>query len=212
MKYVAYYRVSTKQQGASGLGLLAQETAVLKYTGVHGVFASFTDIESGRNDLRTELAKAIALCKKENATLVIARLDRLSRNVTFISQLMDNKVEFVCCDMPSANAFTIHIFAALAQQESDLVSQRTRAGLQEARKTKTLGNPQCLTNEGRAKGVLAIKAKAQANENNIKARAFAHAHEGKKRSVICTLLNKYGFKTSTGKTFSISQVTQLLKS
>jgi DNA invertase Pin-like site-specific DNA recombinase len=116
--YVAYYRVSTKKQGQSGLGLDAQRSSVLNFVKQQDLLvAEFCDIESGKNDQRPELLKAVQDAKEHKARLVIAKLDRLSRNMTFVSSLMDSKVSFVCADMPDANEFTIHIFAALAQQE-----------------------------------------------------------------------------------------------
>lgn len=142
MYYVAYYRVSTQQQGRSGLGLAAQEADVLRYTNGR-IHTSFTDIESGKNDKRPELSKAIEYCKTHGYTLAVAKLDRLSRNVVFISQLMESQIKFVCCDMPEANEFTIHIFAALAQQERKMISKRTKDALQAAKQRGVkLGNPQ----------------------------------------------------------------------
>jgi DNA invertase Pin-like site-specific DNA recombinase len=114
----------------------------LRYTQGH-IHTEFTDIESGKNNKRPELLKAIAYCKDNDYTLVVAKLDRLSRNMVFISQLMESKIRFVCCDMPEANEFTIHIFAALAQQEQKMISKRTKDALQAAKaKGVKLGNPQ----------------------------------------------------------------------
>ena len=113
--FIAYYRVSTQRQGLSGLGLEAQKNAVLSFLHNRDLVSEFTDIETGKNDNRPELLKAIDLAKRTNSTLLIAKLDRLSRNLTFISTLMDAKVRFICADMPDANELTIHIFAALAQ-------------------------------------------------------------------------------------------------
>lgn len=113
--FVAYYRVSTKKQGQSGLGLDAQRSSVLSFVKDHTqLIGEFCDIESGKNDQRPELLKAVQFAKQHNARLVIAKLDRLSRNLTFVSSLIDSRVSFVCADMPDANEFTIHIFAALA--------------------------------------------------------------------------------------------------
>lgn len=145
-KYVAYYRVSTQQQGVSGLGLESQERDVIAYTKGE-LIAVYTDIESGKGSNRQELLNALDHCKREDATLVVAKLDRLSRNLHFITYLMESKVKFVCCDMPEANEFTIHIFAALAEQERKMISQRTKNALKEAKNNgKQLGNPK-LSNE-----------------------------------------------------------------
>jgi DNA invertase Pin-like site-specific DNA recombinase len=134
-KFVSYYRVSTERQGHSRLGLEAQQVAVRNYLdGRAGqLVGEFTEIESGHKIQRPELAKALALCKKHKATLLIARLDRLARNVHFISGLMETNVKFVACDMPEATPFMLHIYAAAAQEEARAISARTRAALQAAK-------------------------------------------------------------------------------
>lgn len=142
-RFVAYYRVSTDRQGASGLGLDAQRAAVAAFISGRGVLASeFTEVESGRRNDRPELHMAIAACQRQRATLVIAKLDRLARNVAFIANLMESGVEFVAVDMPQANRLTLHILAAVAEHEREMISQRTKAALAvaKARGTK-LGNP-----------------------------------------------------------------------
>ena len=143
-KFVAYYRVSTDRQGQSGLGLEAQRSAVLAYLdgGSWSMIAEFTEVESGRYADRSQLAAALATCKKRKAKLVIAKLDRLSRNLAFIATLMDSGVEFVAVDNPHANKLTVHILAAVAQHEREMISQRTRDALQAAKaRGKRLGNP-----------------------------------------------------------------------
>ena len=115
-KFIAYYRVSTGKQAASGLGLEAQRSAVVDYLngGRWKLIADFTEVESGKNSERPQLARALALCRLHKATLVVAKLDRLARNVHFLSGLMESGVDFVACDMPSANRLTIHVLAAVA--------------------------------------------------------------------------------------------------
>jgi DNA invertase Pin-like site-specific DNA recombinase len=148
-KWVAYYRVSTAKQGKSGLGLDAQRKAVSDYLngGNWALAAEYTEIESGkRSDNRPQIAAALAACKKLKAKLIVAKLDRLARNVAFISKLMESGVEFVACDMPIANKLTIHILAAVAEHEREVISQRTKDALAEAKKRlakqgKKLGNP-----------------------------------------------------------------------
>jgi DNA invertase Pin-like site-specific DNA recombinase len=143
-RFIAYYRVSTEQQGMHGNGIAAQRKAVEDYLngGKWKLLGEYTEVESGKRADRPELAKAIAACKKHRAKLVIAKLDRLSRNVHFISGLMERKVDFVACDMPSANAFMINIYAAVAQEERRMISERTKAGLQAARaRGVKLGGP-----------------------------------------------------------------------
>jgi DNA invertase Pin-like site-specific DNA recombinase len=127
-KFIAYFRVSTDRQGKSGLGLEAQREAVLAYLngGSWTMVAEFTEIESGKHADRPQLAAALAACKKHKAKLVIAKLDRLSRNLAFIATLMDSGVEFVAVDNPHANKLTVHILAAVAQHEREAIAQRTR--------------------------------------------------------------------------------------
>jgi DNA invertase Pin-like site-specific DNA recombinase len=148
MKYIAYYRVSTERQGQSGLGLDAQREAVASY--LRGVnagdgqpIAEYTEIESGKRSLnRPQLLAAIEHCKRIKATLVIAKLDRLARNVHFISGLMESKVAFVAVDMPDANKLTVHVMAAMAEYEAQAISDRTKAALSAAKAKGTqLGNP-----------------------------------------------------------------------
>jgi DNA invertase Pin-like site-specific DNA recombinase len=143
-RFVAYYRVSTKRQGDSGLGLSAQRKAVQDYLngGSWELLAEYKDVESGRDDDRPQLQRAIEHAKKARATLVIAKLDRLSRKVSFVSRLMDSGVRFVAADNPSANELTINILAAVAQEERRMIGERTKAALAEAkRRGVRLGNP-----------------------------------------------------------------------
>lgn len=144
-RFVAYYRVSTAQQGRSGLGLDAQRSAMDSFLlGQQStkVIAEYIEIESGRRKDRRQLLLAINHARATKSSLIIAKLDRLARNVSFTSALMESGVEFVCCDMPSANKFTIHIMSALAEMEAEMISARTKAATIEAKKRGvTLGNP-----------------------------------------------------------------------
>jgi DNA invertase Pin-like site-specific DNA recombinase len=134
-KVIAYYRVSTKQQGASGLGLEAQRVAVQAYAQSTGatIDAEYTEVESGKRADRPKLAAALAHARRNRAKLCIAKLDRLSRNVAFLSALMEAGVEFVACDNPAANRLTIHILAAVAEDEARRISDRTKAALAAAK-------------------------------------------------------------------------------
>lgn len=211
-KYVAYYRVSTQKQGVSGLGLDAQKYTVHNYIGDNELIAEFTEIESGKNDKRHELNKALEYANNNGATLVIAKLDRLSRNVSFIFKLRDSKVDFICCDMPDANTFTIGIFAVIAQHERELTSDRTRKALQ-AKKAQgfKLGNPQYLSDKSRINSIEVRKENADNNSNNIKAFALIQAlrNNGVSYNKIATQLNEYEFKTARGKQFHAMSVKQL---
>lgn len=129
-KYVAYYRVSTKKQGQSGLGLVAQKQQVSHYLSGKGkIINEFVEVESGKKDTRPKLQEAIMVAKENDAILVIAKIDRLARSVSFIFSLRDSGVKFECADMPEANTLSIGIFATLAQYERELISQRTKAAL-----------------------------------------------------------------------------------
>lgn len=213
-QYIAYYRVSTKEQGDSGLGLAAQQATVTAYARNATILAHYTDIESGKSNTRSGLLQAIEHAKKGSATLCIAKLDRLSRDVQFIATLMNTGVAFECCDMPQATSLTIHIFAAMAEHERKLIGSRTKAALDELKKQGVkLGKPENLTAEGRQKGGLAAQAAARNNTNTKQARLVA----GLLRKQGCTLeyimneLNASGMKTARGTTFRLEQVRRLLK-
>lgn len=134
-KFVAYYRVSTAKQGQSGLGLEAQKTAVEKYLngGDWNLIGEFVEIESGKRKNRPQLNAALALCKKQKATLIIAKLDRLARNLHFISGLMESRIDFLAVDNPTANRLTVQILAAVAEEEARAISSRTKAALARAK-------------------------------------------------------------------------------
>jgi DNA invertase Pin-like site-specific DNA recombinase len=208
-KYIAYYRVSTKQQGNSGLGLNAQKTMVRNYLKDDDILIDqFEEVESGKNDNRPQLLKAIEKSKTESATLLIAKLDRLSRNAGFIFLLKDSNVDFKCCDMPQADSVTIGIMAVLAQEERLLISKRTTDALQELKaKGIKLGNPKNLTPEARKMGSEAMRLKALQNDNNRKATALIVSlrNAGRSYNKIADELNKNGFKTSRGCEFTSLQ-------
>lgn len=134
-RYVVYLRVSTDKQGESGLGLEAQSVDALNYTKNGVVVGTFTEIESGRKSDRKELAKAIEVAKREGATLVIAKLDRLTRNSLFLNQMLASKLDFICCDNPEATDVLLRILAAIAQDEAEKTSKRTKSALAVIKKT-----------------------------------------------------------------------------
>jgi DNA invertase Pin-like site-specific DNA recombinase len=167
-KFVAYFRVSTDKQGKSGLGLNAQRKAVLDFLdgGKWTLIDEFVEIESGKQNDRPQLAAALAVCKKHRAKLVIAKLDRLSRNLAFIAALMDSGAEFVACDMPHANKLTVHILAAVAEHEREMISDRTKAALAAAKaRGKKLGNPKLA--EARKRAVQGNKSAAARYAANV---------------------------------------------
>jgi len=141
-RFIACYRVSTARQGRSGLGLEAQRAAVREYLngGRWHLIEEVTEVESGKRSDRPQLARALAACRVRNATLIIAKLDRLARNVAFIANLMDSRVDFVAADMPQANRLTVHVLAAIAEHEAAAISARTKAALARAKaRGKRLG-------------------------------------------------------------------------
>jgi integrase len=155
-RFITYIRVSTQRQGVSGLGLEAQRFAVAQYLGANqsNVAGEFVEIESGRNNDRPELRKALAACRIHRATLVVVRLDRLARNAGFLLALRDSDVDFVCADMPQANRMSIGILAVVAEAESEAISVRVKAALAAAkRRGVKLGNPSMRSPEFSRKGL-----------------------------------------------------------
>lgn len=207
MKFVAYYRVSTNKQEQSGLGLEAQRAHVQAFAQrLEGtILSEYTDIESGKSNKRQELAKAMHQAKTTGATLLIAKLDRLSRDVNFISGLMKSDVQFLACDNPSANKLTIHIYAAMAEHEREQIADRTRRALAALKaRGVELGTPANFSAEGRAKGRETRKQQALDNDANRRATAYAQQlrDSGKSYTEVAAKLTAEGFTTSTGKPFS----------
>lgn len=161
-KFIAYYRVSTQRQGASGLGLEAQQATVREYLKLGGwdLIEEYVEVESGRKKDRPQLVKALAHAKKEKATLLIAKLDRLARNIHFISGLMESGVNFMAADMPEANKLTVQIMAVMAEHESEMIKRRTKDALKAAKARGT---------------VLGKTGKDRARENKDAADAFAES-------------------------------------
>src|SRR5580700_3661670 len=155
-KYISYIRVSTQRQGVSGLGIEAQRQSVSEYLngGRWTLIQELVEIESGKRSDRPKLAEALRLCRVHGATLIIAKLDRLARNVAFISNLMESGVEFVAVDLPQANSLTVHIMAAMAEHEAKMISARTKAALSAAKARGTqLGGMRWNSSEIASKGV-----------------------------------------------------------
>lgn len=214
MKYVAYYRVSTKRQN---LGLDAQKNTVMNYINtINGnLINSFEEKESGKCDNRSELIKAIDYCKTNKATLIIAKLDRLSRNVSFIFALKDSGVNFYCCDIPECNTLTLGIFATIAQSERETISSRTKLALQAKKEMGIkLGAPNAnITNEMRFKSAQAIKNKADNNFNNKRAYTVISSLSERNMSLqsIANYLNENEFRTSKNCLFTPASVSRLIK-
>ena len=205
-KYVSYIRVSTKKQGASGLGLEAQRETINTFLngGQWDLLKEFQEVESGKNNERLELQKALTHCHLTGATLLVAKLDRLSRDVHFITSLEKAGVEFTVCDFPFSNKFTINIFAALAQYERELISQRTTAALQ-AKKARgaILGKPENLNlgaaAAGRTAGRIVRLENAIQFANKVKPIILSLKADGMSQNAISKRLNAESIRTASGK-------------
>lgn len=211
-KFVAYYRVSTTKQGINGLGMDAQRDAVARYLngGDWKLIAEFAEVESGKRNDRQEMEKAIALCRKEGATLLIAKLDRLARNAAFLLNLRDSGVDFIAVDMPHADKFTVGIMALVAEKERDMISQRTRDGLAAARRRGTkLGNPRPAQALKVAQAANLASADAYAQRLVPVVQEIRAAHVTALRQ-IAQCLNARGYKTPHGKAFKAQSVKNLL--
>ncbi len=219
MRIVAYERVSTARQGASGLGMEAQRQAIEGYSAGRGgtILARFTEVESGRNPDRPELARALHLAKVTGAVLVIAKLDRLSRNAAFLLTLRDSGVRFVAVDLPEANDLTVGIMALVAQQEREATSRRTKEALAVAKgRGVKLGNPNGAAALRRAaEGGVALRAVIAANAD-LHARDLSPVVEDIRAGgatslrAIAAELNGRGMLTRRGGRWHVSTVMNLL--
>ncbi len=218
-KFIAYFRVSTDRQGQSGLGLDAQRKTVMDYLngGNWQLVGEYTEVESGKRNDRPELADALDACKRQKAKLVIAKLDRLARNVHFISGLMESGVDFVAADMPEANKLTVHLLAAVAEHEREQISARTKAALAAARaRGKRLG--WAMPERKHEQRQAALKgADAVANKANTFAANIAPIIREVQAAGIETLqgiadaLNARGIKTAMGAGWHANTVRRVLQ-
>ncbi|WBL32170.1 recombinase family protein [Sinirhodobacter sp. HNIBRBA609] len=219
-RFIAYERVSTARQGQSGLGLEAQRKTIEDFSHSRGatLLARFIEVESGRRSDRPELAKALHLGKVTGATLVIAKLDRLSRNAAFLLALRDSGVRFIACDMPEANDLTVGVMALVAEAERDAISRRTREALAVAKaKGVKLGNPNGAAALRRAgKGGAALQATVSANADlfaqdlapviaDIRSQGHTSLRE------IAAELDARGIRTRRGGRWQVSNVRDLLR-
>lgn len=209
--YIAYLRVSTREQGDSGLGLQAQQTAVERFADDKAILATFTEVESGKRCDRPQLAAALAACKQHGATLLIAKLDRLARNVRFVSTLLDGDVPFVCCDMPSADRTMLQMVSVFAEHEARCISERTRAALQaKKQRGETWGPSAAVRATGLAKGVATNRAKADAARAVVYDRCRSLRDAGRSLQEIASILNGSGHRTSTGGNYSPTAIHRVL--
>jgi DNA invertase Pin-like site-specific DNA recombinase len=218
-KFVSYLRVSTARQGASGLGLEAQRASVAGYLngGDWALVQEVVEVESGKRNDRPALVDALRLCRKHRATLVIAKLDRLARNVAFISNLMESGVEFVAVDMPQANRFVVHILAAVAEHEAEAISKRTKAALAAAKARGTqLGGRRVSTERWAEIGLKARVAKSAEADKRAATLVVPVIHELQAAGAtslrqIAAALNERNIATPRGGEWSAVQVQRALR-
>lgn len=215
--YVAYLRQSTTKQEKSGLGIEAQRNIIHSFVKEGLIIAEFVETESGKKSDRPKLQEALALCRKTNSILIVAKLDRLSRNVAFTSKLLESDVEITFCDFPQANRLILHIISSIAEYEANLISQRTRLSLK-AKKERgvQLGKSENLMkkhNEAIAHSNQTNRTKAQNNVNNMRAVALLRSmvKEELTLSQMTIRLNEQGFVTSKGCKFQVVQVQRLIQ-
>lgn len=223
---VAYFRVSTKKQEDSGLGLDGQRDAVESFAAQNGkpIVARYTEVETGKRADRPELARALAHARRSKATLVVAKLDRLARNVAFLSALMRSGADFLCCDNPHANKLTIHILAAVAEDEAERISQRTKAALAVLKASGVkLGSDRPGHWKGREDKRLAGLAKGRAIAARVLSEHAREAYadlvptvaklrqEGRTLQAIAVELNAQGHTTRRGRPWNPVQVSRILE-
>lgn len=217
-RFVGYLRVSTDHQGERGLGIDAQRASIVGYVERAGgeLVKEFVEVESGKNADRPKLKEALAACQRLKARLVIAKLDRLSRSVSFIAQLMDGKADFVIVDLPDANRLTIHIMAAVAENEREMISKRTKAALEAAKlRGVRLGNPHGISKtaaaRGRRLGLQARQRKAQEFALRMYGPIIKMKAEGLSLRAIARQLNEEGTATARKGSWSAMSVKNVIK-
>ncbi len=219
-KFISYLRVSTQRQGKSGLGLEAQREAVASYLngGRWKLVEEVLEVESGKRNDRPELARALSLCRVHGAKLLVAKLDRLARNVAFISALMESGVEFEAVDLPQANKLTVHIMAAMAEHEAAAISARTKAALAaaKARGTRLGGyrwDIQTVATKGNAESIRVRSGKATKRASDLLPVIDAIRAEGASSlRQIAAVLNERKIPTPRGKgEWSAGQVSRVLQ-
>jgi len=218
MNFIAYYRVSTQRQGLSGLGLESQQSVVTDYIQHQGgnLLHQYTEIESGKNNNRPELGKALQHCQLTNSTLIVSKLDRLSRDLHFLSSVMQSNIKFICCDQPNSGPLVLQVLAAVAEEERRAISTRTKLALEAAkRRGVKLGNPHLAD----VRNTCTNNAHSQFMANTNKYReAIFPVIENVKAAGTTTLkgiadeLNRLGFKSRTGKQFYPSTIRSLTNS
>jgi len=216
-KWIGYSRVSSKKQGKSGLGLEAQQKMIADFVAANGgeLVESFIEVESGKADDRPELAKAIRQAQLVGGRVLVGKLDRLSRDLNFITQLQKTKIDFTVCDMPNCDSFTIHIYGALAQREREMISARTKAGLAAAKargvKLGTDNLQYADMDAARAKGVESVKVIADNFASKVKPMISALRAQGATLRAIADQLETAGVKTARGGKWTATAVKNVLQ-
>lgn len=216
MKYVAYYRVSTQKQGKSGLGLEAQKKMVTDFVAINGgeIVAEYTEIESGKHDSRPELMSAMKHASLVGGRLLVGKLDRLSRDLHFITSLQKSRVDFVVSDLPGCDSFTINIYGSLAQREREMIASRTKAGLAAAKargvKLGTNNLKPELVKDASAKGVQVRQQNADDFAARVKPTIEALIAQGKSLRGVAAELDKLGVKTARGGVWTPTAVKNVL--
>ena len=211
MKFIAYYRVSTEKQGKSGLGLEAQQESVLKHVEQEGgtLIAEYSDVISGASEAREQLDAALRRCEREKATLIISKLDRLARQLSFLAKFIESKVPLVVAELPHANKMLLQMMAVFAEAERDMVSQRTKDALAAAKKRGVvLGNPKLAdarVNAAKAREQQADEFALQHYDNLRRMKANGHS-----LAKIAELLNDAGRRAPRGGRWYPTSVSNLI--
>ena len=212
-KYIGYVRTST---GKQNLGLEEQNSQIMEFINLNGdeLIEIIVEQESGKNNFRKGLDRALEKCARNGYTLLFTKLDRLTREVEFLFAIRNRGVKLKCLALPELNTLTLGIFGTMAQYEREMISMRTKNALNELKKTRTLGNVKNLTNEGRTKGTEVIKQNRIDNENWKRAKTFTEHFQMKNGylnlSEVSRLLNENGYKTRNGCQYSPATVRRLV--
>ena len=219
-KYVVYYRVSTQKQGISGLGIDAQKASVKSFLKARGgeIVDACTETESGKNNHRPRFKEAVEAVKENNAILLVAKLDRLSRDVHFITGLRKEGINFTACDMPDANKLTINIMAVMAEQERKLIAERTKAALAAAkRRGKKLGTSNkkiksALKKKGWKNSLTKRKRRADSFAESLRSKIeFLRIEEKKTQQAIVKHFNEYNVAAARGGKWHITQLQRVME-
>jgi DNA invertase Pin-like site-specific DNA recombinase len=214
-RFISYLRVSTDKQGENGHGINAQRLAISNYISAQGgeLLEEYVEVESGKRNDRPELHKAISRCQVSRATLIIAKLDRLSRNVAFIANLMDAGIDFVACDNPFATRLTIHILAAIAEHEREMISRRTREALAAAKANGVIlgGNRgSCISDTMRKESIEVRRARSEAYKDSVLPTISDLQEKGLSLSETARKLNEMQIYTVRGGQWTATAVSRIM--